>query len=354
MIVFHFLEHWSWVESIYFCFETLLTIGLGDFVPRAFACVSPPQLLHVSSLLTRAHRRVAGSANGNRFQFLFCCFGLGLLASLVSAFDALSVATEDVARVALEARARQRHSVATADDGDGDALFPFRLAFRRLAPAPLHASGADTAHVAAQHWRFAAHEAHLSHEAHRADETPPPRRRFSDHEEASLRLGDGPAAEEIRAALLAALQVEGADAPAARVEPSPPPPELAPAALSQEVAAPVRGPTLPPPLPVPPAELQPLRAATPPGASPPWFASQPPPGSPPPLHLPGSGSGGGSGLVPMVFMGRGADERARARAERAARVAAARRAHLPAEQDAAHAALRHSRRMPSPHEWSDA
>ena len=32
--VYHYLEHWSWVDSIYFSIITLTTIGYGDFSPQ--------------------------------------------------------------------------------------------------------------------------------------------------------------------------------------------------------------------------------------------------------------------------------------------------------------------------------
>lgn len=32
-ILFHFLEHWSWVDSFYFICITIATIGYGDFYP---------------------------------------------------------------------------------------------------------------------------------------------------------------------------------------------------------------------------------------------------------------------------------------------------------------------------------
>jgi potassium channel subfamily K len=34
-MVFHFVEHWSYFDGIYFCFLCLLTIGYGDFVPKS-------------------------------------------------------------------------------------------------------------------------------------------------------------------------------------------------------------------------------------------------------------------------------------------------------------------------------
>ncbi|MFI5270492.1 MAG: potassium channel family protein [Candidatus Saccharimonadales bacterium] len=32
-IVYHFAEHWSWLNSYYFSVVTLTTVGYGDFVP---------------------------------------------------------------------------------------------------------------------------------------------------------------------------------------------------------------------------------------------------------------------------------------------------------------------------------
>ena len=30
---YHYIEGWSWIDSIYFCFISLATVGYGDFAP---------------------------------------------------------------------------------------------------------------------------------------------------------------------------------------------------------------------------------------------------------------------------------------------------------------------------------
>jgi len=34
-VVYHFVEGWSWLDSIYFSVVTLTTIGYGDFTPKS-------------------------------------------------------------------------------------------------------------------------------------------------------------------------------------------------------------------------------------------------------------------------------------------------------------------------------
>lgn len=33
-IFYHLVEHWSWLNSVYFCVITLATVGYGDFTPH--------------------------------------------------------------------------------------------------------------------------------------------------------------------------------------------------------------------------------------------------------------------------------------------------------------------------------
>jgi len=36
-VTYHFLEGWSWVDSVYFSVVTLTTVGFGDFAPQTDA-----------------------------------------------------------------------------------------------------------------------------------------------------------------------------------------------------------------------------------------------------------------------------------------------------------------------------
>jgi hypothetical protein len=62
-------EGWTMVESFYFGIVTLTTIGFGDYVPTTPA--------------------------GDAFHFLFCIFGLGLVATLLGAISALAAGGDD-------------------------------------------------------------------------------------------------------------------------------------------------------------------------------------------------------------------------------------------------------------------
>lgn len=37
MVVFHFTEHWSWLDSLYFSISTITTTGYGDLYPKSTA-----------------------------------------------------------------------------------------------------------------------------------------------------------------------------------------------------------------------------------------------------------------------------------------------------------------------------
>jgi hypothetical protein len=66
-------EGWTMVEAFYFGIVTLTTIGFGDYVPTTPA--------------------------GDAFHFLFCIFGLGLVATLLGALSALAAGGDDGAGV---------------------------------------------------------------------------------------------------------------------------------------------------------------------------------------------------------------------------------------------------------------
>lgn len=42
--VYHYVEHWTYLDSVYFCFTSFATIGFGDFVPGQQANDSPNTL----------------------------------------------------------------------------------------------------------------------------------------------------------------------------------------------------------------------------------------------------------------------------------------------------------------------
>jgi hypothetical protein len=62
-LVYHWLEPWTYLQSVYFCFVTLSTVGFGDFLP--------------SSPSTQA------------FSIFYMIFGLGVCASIISLLTGL-------------------------------------------------------------------------------------------------------------------------------------------------------------------------------------------------------------------------------------------------------------------------
>lgn len=36
-VFYHFVEHWRWLDSLYFCVMSLVTIGVNDVAPRTTA-----------------------------------------------------------------------------------------------------------------------------------------------------------------------------------------------------------------------------------------------------------------------------------------------------------------------------
>jgi voltage-gated potassium channel Kch len=57
--VYHYLEGWSWVDSIYFSVITLTTIGYGDFAPQ--------------------------TESGKIFTIVYIIVGLGMILSFINA-----------------------------------------------------------------------------------------------------------------------------------------------------------------------------------------------------------------------------------------------------------------------------
>ena len=43
--VFHFVEHWGWLDSAFFSTSTLTTVGYGDITARTNGNENPPALL---------------------------------------------------------------------------------------------------------------------------------------------------------------------------------------------------------------------------------------------------------------------------------------------------------------------
>jgi hypothetical protein len=335
--------------------------------------------------------------NGSRFQFLFCVFGLGLLASLIGAFTEVTVATEAVARAAaLDAHTRLSMSLlfgssggggGAAHDGDDFAHRAQRSLHRSLTLSPAaekrltHAAdgaravlGELESHAhsfmhtlshAHPHPRSSSDGSERSHAAaptHAALQNAP--RSLLEPQSHGRAAAPVPPVADMQAPPRLELLQQQPGANRHRSATPPPGPSSGPSSDDDDGIAAVRAPPplprAPPPLPLPPADRRALHSVErPPSASPPWFVAQPTAGADamPFLELPPAAAAPPSaGLAPLAFMVRGADERARARADRAVRVAA-RRQELAAsaEQDAAHvAAAQRTRRMPSPADWSDA
>lgn len=56
-VFYHFVEGWSWIDSVYFSFISLTTVGFGDIAP--------------------------GTDLGKLFTILYLTFGIGLILSFI-------------------------------------------------------------------------------------------------------------------------------------------------------------------------------------------------------------------------------------------------------------------------------
>jgi len=81
-VFYHGVEHWSWLDSLYFCIVTLGTIGYGDFTPKTDI--------------------------GKGFTIVYVILGLGILAGFFSLVGQHSIET---ARHLAEVRSAKVHSV---------------------------------------------------------------------------------------------------------------------------------------------------------------------------------------------------------------------------------------------------
>ncbi|MCA9978134.1 MAG: potassium channel family protein [Chloroflexota bacterium] len=87
MMVYHHLEGWSWLDSLYFCVITLTTVGYGDFSPQ--------------------------TSGGKIFTMIYLVIGLGVLSSFIVL----------VAERQLDSRVRllpRRDNVAQASPKEGE------------------------------------------------------------------------------------------------------------------------------------------------------------------------------------------------------------------------------------------
>jgi hypothetical protein len=66
-IFYHGVEHWRWLDSLYFCIVTLATIGYGDFTPKTDL--------------------------GKGFTIVYIILGLGILAGFFSLVGQHSIET---------------------------------------------------------------------------------------------------------------------------------------------------------------------------------------------------------------------------------------------------------------------
>ncbi len=86
-IAFHYLEGWTWIDSIYFSVITLTTIGYGDFSPQTDA--------------------------GKLFTIFYILIGLGIILNFIH------TVYHHYAKTRTEERQRRQQEINSEDDDEG-------------------------------------------------------------------------------------------------------------------------------------------------------------------------------------------------------------------------------------------
>ncbi len=94
-LFYHKVEGWRWLDSFYFCFITLATVGYGDFSPRTDA--------------------------GKVFTIIYILIGIGLLVSLFTQLgQAVIISLREERRLRAARLSTQPPEVSSVADRPGD------------------------------------------------------------------------------------------------------------------------------------------------------------------------------------------------------------------------------------------